>query len=113
MVQLSHPYMTTRKTIALTTWIFVPKVISLLFNTLSRASQVVLVVKNAPANTGDIRDTDSIPGLGTLEKGKATHSRILAWRENRDRGAWQDAVYNVTQSWAGLKQLSMQILGFL
>ena len=41
----------------------------------------MLVVKNAPANTGDIRDTDSIPGLGTLEKGKATHSRTLAWRE--------------------------------
>ena len=36
MVQLSHPYMTTRKTIALTIWIFVSKVMSLLFNTLSR-----------------------------------------------------------------------------
>ena len=36
MVQLSHPNMTTRKTIVLTKWIFVGKVISLLFNTLSR-----------------------------------------------------------------------------
>ena len=36
MVQLSHPYMTTRKTIALTIQTFVSKVISLLFNTLSR-----------------------------------------------------------------------------
>ena len=36
MVQLSHPYMTTGKTIALTTWTFVGKVISLLYNTLSR-----------------------------------------------------------------------------
>ena len=36
MVQLSHPYMTTGKTIALTRWIFVGKVISLLFNMLSR-----------------------------------------------------------------------------
>ena len=36
MVQLSHPYMTTAKTIALTTWTFVGKVMSLLFNTLSR-----------------------------------------------------------------------------
>ena len=35
-VQLSHPYMTTGKTIALTRWIFVGKVMSLLFNTLSR-----------------------------------------------------------------------------
>ena len=36
MVQLSHPYMTTGKTIALTRWAFVGKVMSLLFNMLSR-----------------------------------------------------------------------------
>ena len=36
MVQLSHPYMTTRKTIALTRWTFVGKGVSLLFNMLSR-----------------------------------------------------------------------------
>ena len=36
IVQLSHPYMTTGKTIALTRWIFVGKVMSLLFNTQSR-----------------------------------------------------------------------------
>ena len=35
-VQLSHPYMTTGKTIALTRWTFVGKVISLLLNMLSR-----------------------------------------------------------------------------
>ena len=35
-VQLSHPYMTTGKTIALTTWTFVGKVMYLLFNMLSR-----------------------------------------------------------------------------
>ena len=35
MVQLSHPYMTTGKTIALTTWTLVSKVMSLLFNMLS------------------------------------------------------------------------------
>ena len=35
-VQLSHPYMTTEKTTALTTWTFVGKVMSLLFNMLSR-----------------------------------------------------------------------------
>ena len=35
-VQLSHPYMTTRKTIALTRWTFGGKVMSLLFNMLSR-----------------------------------------------------------------------------
>ena len=35
IVQISHPYMTTRKTIALTGWTFVDKVMSLLFNMLS------------------------------------------------------------------------------
>ena len=35
IVQLSHPYMTTGKTIALTRWIFVDKVMSLLYNMLS------------------------------------------------------------------------------
>ena len=40
MVQLSHPYTTTRKMIALTIWTFVGKVMSLLFNTLSGLSQL-------------------------------------------------------------------------
>ena len=38
IVLLSHPYMTTEKTIALTRWIFVGKVMSRLFNLLSRLS---------------------------------------------------------------------------
>ena len=36
MVQLSHPYMASGKAIALTIWTFFGKVMSLLFNTLSR-----------------------------------------------------------------------------
>ena len=43
MVQHSHPYMTTGKTIALTRWNFVGKVTSLLFNTLSK-----LVIASLP-----------------------------------------------------------------
>ena len=42
IVQLSHPYMTTGKTIALTRWTFVGKVISLLFNMLSRLVKALL-----------------------------------------------------------------------
>ena len=39
------------------------------------------MVKNPPANAGDIRDTSSIPGSGrSLEEGMATHSSILAWK---------------------------------
>ena len=45
IVQLSHPYMTTGKTITLTRWIFVGKVMSLLFNMLSR-----LVITFLPRN---------------------------------------------------------------
>jgi hypothetical protein len=45
------------------------------------ASQVMLVVKDQPANTGDIRDEGSIPGReDPLEEGMATHSSIPAWR---------------------------------
>ena len=42
MVQLSHPYMTTGKTIGLAMWTSVGKVISLLFNTLSRFVMIFL-----------------------------------------------------------------------
>ena len=42
MVQLSHPCMTTGKTIALTRWTFVGKVMSLLFNMLSKSVLAVL-----------------------------------------------------------------------
>ena len=42
MVQLSHPYMTTEKNIAFTIWIFVGKVMSLLFKTLSRFDIAIL-----------------------------------------------------------------------
>ena len=50
------------------------------------ASQMALVVKNKtkqnlPANAGDSRDTDSIPGPGRSPGGDmSTHSSILAWR---------------------------------
>ena len=42
-VKLSHPYMTTRKTIALTRWTFVGKVLSLLFKMLSRLLIILMI----------------------------------------------------------------------
>ena len=43
--------------------------------------KVVLVVKNSPANVGDIRDAGSVPGWeGPLEEGMAAHSSVLAGR---------------------------------
>ena len=42
---------------------------------------MVLVIKNPPANAGDVRDSGLIPGSGrSPNEGVATHSRILAWR---------------------------------
>ena len=47
----------------------------------SQASQVVLVVKNLPANARDIGDSGLIPGWeDPLQKEMATDSSILAWR---------------------------------
>ena len=44
------------------------------------ASQVALVVKNPPANAGDLRDAGLIPAMGRfpLEEGVSTYSSILA-----------------------------------
>ena len=68
MVQLSHLYMTTEKTIALTRWTFVGKAMSLLFNILSRLIfPHSSVGKESACNAGD---PDLISGLeDLLEKG--------------------------------------------
>ena len=44
-------------------------------------SQGVLVVKNPPTNTGDVREAGLIPESGrSLVEGMTTHSSILAWK---------------------------------
>ena len=63
------------------------------------ASQVALVVKNSPANTGDIRDVDLIPGVGRFPGGGHGNPLQYSCLENPiDRGAWWAAVHGVTQS---------------
>ena len=53
------------------------------------ASQVVLVVKNLPANVGDVRDVSSIPGSGRSPGGGHGHPLQYSCLENpMDRGAW-------------------------
>ena len=64
-VQLSHPYMTTGKTIALTRWTFVGKVLSLLFNTLSR-----LVIAFLPSSKCLLISWLQSPSVVTLEPKK-------------------------------------------
>ena len=54
------------------------------------ASQVVLVVKNPPANVGDIRDMGSIPVSGRCPGEWNGHSLQYSFLENpMDGGAWQ------------------------
>ena len=58
------------------------------------ASQVVLVVKNLPANTGDIRDVGSIPGSGRSPGEGHGNPRQYSCLENpMDRRAWQATVH--------------------
>ena len=54
IVQLSHPYMTTGKTIALTRWTFVDKVMSLLFSMLSSSLIHVLIYATTWVNLKNI-----------------------------------------------------------
>ena len=75
------------------------------------ASQVALVVKNPPANTGDIRDAGSIPELGRSPgEGSGNSLQYFCLENPMDRGAWQATAHRVTKSWTRLKQLSTYIL---
>ena len=69
------------------------------------ASQVALVVKNLPANAGDIRDAGSIPGWGRSPGGGHGNQLQYPCLENpMDRGAWRATVHGVTKSQTRLKQ---------
>ena len=73
-----------------------------------RASQVVLVVKNLPANGEDVRDTGSTPGLGRSPGGGHGNPLQYSCLENLvDRGAWQAMVNRVAKSQTQLKWFSM------
>ena len=60
---------------------------------------MVLVVKDLPANAGDLRDSGSIPGSGRTPEGG--HGNLLQYScpENpMDRGVWRAAVHVVAKS---------------
>ena len=66
------------------------------------ASQVMLMVKNLPANAGDIRDTDLIPGLGRPSGGSHGHPlQYSCLEKSMDRGAWRAVVRRVSK---GIKE---------
>ena len=62
-------------------------------------SQVALVVKNPPANAGDLRDSGSISGSGRSSGGGHGNPLQYSCLENHmDRGAWRATVHGVTKS---------------
>ena len=64
---------------------------------------MLLVVKNLPANAGDIRGMSLIPGSGRSPRGG--HGKLLQYSclENpTDRGARQGIVHGVPKSWTRL-----------
>ena len=68
---------------------------------------VELVVKNLPANAGDIRDVGSIPRLGRFAgEGHSNPLQYSCLKYPMDRRAWWAIVHRVTQSRTQLKQLS-------
>ena len=72
-------------------------------------SQVALVVKNPPANAGDAKDMDSIPGLvRSPREGYVNPLKYSCLENPTDRGAWWATVHGVTKSRTQLKWLSMQ-----
>ena len=65
-----------------------------------RAYQMVLVVKNLPANAGDIRDEGSIPGSGrALGRGHGNPLQYSCLENPMDRGARWVTVHEVAKSW--------------
>ena len=91
--------MTTGKTIPLTRWTFVGKIMSLLFDMLFMDFPGGSDSKASIYNVGDL---DSIPGLGT-SPGEGNGNQLQYCLENpMDGGAWQAAVHEVAKSWAQL-----------
>ena len=66
------------------------------------------MVKNTPANAGDIRDTFSIRGWRRFPGGGHGNPLQYSCLENpMDRGAWQATLHRVAKSQTGLKHPSM------
>ena len=64
------------------------------------STQVVLMVKNPPANAGDMRDAGVILGLGkTPGEGSGNPLQYPCLDNSMDRGAWQAMFHRVAKSW--------------
>ena len=68
---------------------------------------VTLAVKDPPANAGDVRTMDTVPGSGRSSGVGNGNSLQYSGLENcMDREAWQSTAHGVTKSQRYLKQLS-------
>ena len=68
---------------------------------LDKAAQVALVVKNTPDYAGDVRDIDSITGIGRSPGGGRGNPLQYPCLENpMDRGAWQATFHRVAKNQA-------------
>ena len=68
------------------------------------------MVKDPPANAGDVRDRGSIPGSGRPPGGGHGNPLEYSCLENpTDRGAWRAMVHRVIKSWTQLKRLSTHV----
>ena len=75
------------------------------------APQVALVVKNSPANAGDLRDEGSIPGSGRSPgEGHRYPLQYSSLGNPMDGGAWQATVHGVAQSRAQRSSQAQEIL---
>ena len=96
MVQLSHPYMTTGKTIGLTIRTFVGKVTSLLFNMLSRFVMDFPGCSDGKESACNVGDTGSIPGSRRFHgEGNGYPLQNSCLKNPRDKGVWWATVHGV------------------
>ena len=73
-----------------------------------RASQVALVVKSLPANTGGTRDSGWTPGTGRFPgEGHGNPLQYSCLENPMDRGSRRAKVHRVTKNWIRLKQFCM------
>ena len=68
------------------------------------------VVKNPPANAGDVRDVGSIPGSGRSPgEGHGSPPQDSCLENPMDRGAWLATVHGAAKSWTQLSAAHMEI----
>ena len=68
-----------------------------------RAYQVALVVKNLPANVGDIRDLGSIPGWDPWRRARQPTPILLTGESSRTEFPGRLQIQRVSKSWTQLK----------